>query len=420
MTRWTLPLGLVWLVAALVGGWAIVQRFVVGKELAAYSSYVPWGLWVAMYIYLIGLSAGAFLLSSLVYVFRVKSLDRLGRPALWTALVTMLTALGTIGLDLGHLERAYRVLWTPNFTSMMAWMIWLYSAYFVLLVVELWLAIRAPASTTLRVLATLGIPLAVSFHGGVGALFGVIGAQPGWNSGLYPLIFLVGALASGGALLLLLAVAVVGEGRDATSPGLESLRQAVLGLVLLDSLFVWSELSIGVYSGIPSHSEVYRSILFGPYWYNFWLVHVGLAVVLPIVLLATGKGRPGRMALAGLLVVVGFVGVRLNLVIPDLVLPNMAGFDAAYRDERLRFEYFPSLNEWAVTAGMIAAGVALFFIGWRLLPIRPDASAIVGNGLRAVAGGTELHAPRKERHRGRPVQHGFGTGLFGQNRPRIS
>lgn len=358
-----------WLAAVLVGGWAIAERFLVGKELAAYSSYVPWGLWVAVYIYLIGLSAGAFLLSSLVYVFRVHSLDRLGRPALWAALVTLVTALGTIGLDLGHLERAHRVFVTPNFTSMIAWMIWLYTVYLVLLATELWLAIRAPKSITLCVVAALGVPLAVTFHGGVGALFGVVGAQPAWNSGMYPLLFLVGALTSGGGLLLFVAVAVLGEGRDPAAPALETLRKTLLGLVVLDTLFVWSELSIGVYSGIPSHAEVYRSILFGPYWYVFWFVHLGAAVVLPLVLLITGKHRPARLAAGGLLIAVGFLGVRLNLVIPDLVLPNLVGFGNAYRDGRLQFEYFPSLNEWAVTVGILAVGAAFFQLGLRYLPL---------------------------------------------------
>lgn len=360
-----------WTVVGLVGAWEIGRRFWLGKELANYNSYVPWGLWVAMYIYLVGLSAGAFLLSSLVYVFRVASLERLGKCALWTALVTLVCALGMIGLDLGHLQRAYRVFWTPNFSSMMAWMVWLYTAYFVLLVIELWLAIRDPHSKTLRAAAIAGVPLAVTFHGGVGALFGVIGAQPGWNSGLFPLLFLTGALTSGGALLLFMAVAVMGEGKQSDSPALETLRKTLLGLLALDGLFVWSELSIGSYASIPEHADVYRSILFGPYWYNFWIFQVVVGFLAPILLLSLGRGRPRLLALAGFLTAVAFVGVRLNLVIPDLVLPNLHGFENAYRDQRLRFEYYPSLHEWAVVAGILALGMFGYFLGWRWLPLRP-------------------------------------------------
>ena len=53
-----------------------------------------------------------------------------------------------------------------------------------------------------RILATIGVPVAIMFHGGVGALVGVVAARPLWNSGLFPILFLVSALASGGALLI--------------------------------------------------------------------------------------------------------------------------------------------------------------------------------------------------------------------------
>jgi len=62
-------------VAALVIGLiGLLDRFTSGHTHANYGSYVPWGLWVAGYIYLMGLSAGVFLMSSLVFVFRIKVL----------------------------------------------------------------------------------------------------------------------------------------------------------------------------------------------------------------------------------------------------------------------------------------------------------------------------------------------------------
>ena len=48
-----------------------------------------------------------------------------------------------IGFDLGHLERAYLVIFRPQFHSMMAWMVWLYAAYLILVVAMLWLSLRS-------------------------------------------------------------------------------------------------------------------------------------------------------------------------------------------------------------------------------------------------------------------------------------
>jgi molybdopterin-containing oxidoreductase family membrane subunit len=54
---------IIWLVLLIVGLFGVVQRFTQGHALADYGSYVPWGLWVSAYIWLIGLSARAFFLS---------------------------------------------------------------------------------------------------------------------------------------------------------------------------------------------------------------------------------------------------------------------------------------------------------------------------------------------------------------------
>ena len=180
------------------------------------TDYVPWGLWVASYVYFIGLSAGAFLLSSLVYGFGVKQLKPIGRFSLFTAIVTLFMALLMIASDIGMPSRAIEIYLDPNFGSMMAWLVWLYTAYFLLLLGELFFALRVeyadwkgsassgfkhlvarivllgkeelPALTVkrdasiLKVLALVGIPLAVAYHGGVGSLFATVATQAIWHT----------------------------------------------------------------------------------------------------------------------------------------------------------------------------------------------------------------------------------------------
>ena len=104
---------------AVLGLAAIAYRLHAGLKVTAMTSDVSWGLWVALFIYFVGLSAGAFLLSSLVYVLRVQRLARIGRLALFTAAVTLVMALVCILFDLGHMDRSYEVFTRPNFSSMM-------------------------------------------------------------------------------------------------------------------------------------------------------------------------------------------------------------------------------------------------------------------------------------------------------------
>src|SRR3989304_5862465 len=90
---WLPVAGVIWLGAFILGAIGVFQRLTEGHTLADYGSYVPWGMWVPFYVYLIGLSAGSFLLSALVYVFDVRRMEPVGKLALFTPLVTLFGAL---------------------------------------------------------------------------------------------------------------------------------------------------------------------------------------------------------------------------------------------------------------------------------------------------------------------------------------
>ncbi len=405
---------LVWLIAVIgfgVGLYGMYLRFSTGHRMTDYGSYIPWGLWVAAYIYFIGLSAGSFLLSTLVYVVRVKKLEKIGKLALFTAFGCLIAALISIWLDLGHEFRVTRVLFHPNYQSMMSWMGILYSSYFLLIVVELWIAIRVDLIETartgkggsrgfarllsfgssdtsdaakqadvgkLRVLGTIGVPLAIAFHGGVGALFGVIAARPHWHSGLTPIAFLVGALASGGALLT--AVNYIwgpDTDKEQFNELMKFLGKIVLALVLFDFLLEIAEILVGLYPGVPAESHPLQVMLFGSHWYVFWGIHFGLGVLLPVIILFStavpedkpGKAVAGPIAFACLLVAVTFMAVRLNIVIPGQINPEISGLEYAFSGPGLKFTYMPTVMEWLVSLWVASLGVLFFLLGEKLLPI---------------------------------------------------
>ncbi len=392
---------LIWIVALagfIAGGYGLWDRLANGHVNAAYGSYVPWGLWVAEYTYFIGLSAGAFLLSTLVYVFNVRRLEKVGKLALLMALVTLFAAMFLIFLDLGHPERAWKLMFSTNFSSIMGWMIWLYTAYFILLLVEFWFALRgdlaewgarnalarfltfgrrdtsavalAADRRTLRTLGSIGVPLAIAFHGGVGALFGVLGSRPYWNSGLTPIVFLVGALLSGGALLTFVtALFDPNRGTEEHRDLVLFLGKIVLGLLAFDVLLEWADYSISYYASIPAHVDALRLVLFGPYWWVFWVVHLGFGVIIPAYLLIVGRRSLRNVAAAGFLIAVTFIAVRLNILIPALVTPELGGLEQAFSGPGLTFAYFPSLTEWLLGLWAASLAVLVFLAGLHWLPI---------------------------------------------------
>lgn len=380
-----------WGILAALGLVGVGQRLTQGHLLANYGSYVPWGLWVAAYIYFVGLSAGAFLLSSLVYVFKVKVLEPIGRLALVVAVITLFMALLSIWFDIGHMERFWYVFTRPNFHSMMAWMIWMYTAYFILLIAELLLAFAAPTPSRRRqltILGSLGVPLAIAFHGGVGALFAVVGARPYWHSSLFPILFLSGALTSGGALLLSVvawrwpacAPPSGGAGRpvrDETHRQLvKLLARITLGLLLFDLLLEWAEISVPWWGGMAEHVGGLKLMLFGPFWWVFWIGHLLLGSLVPAWLLIRAPSDPRRAGLAGALIAVLFMSVRLNIVIPGLAVPILPGLEQAVQHPRLTTFYVPSLHEWLVLAGVVAIGILLFGLARRFLKVFGEAQEV--------------------------------------------
>lgn len=354
---------LVWGTLAILGIIGVWQRFTYGHRLTNYGSYVPWGLWVAAYIYFVGLSAGAFLLSSLTYVFKVKALEPIGRLALVISVITLLMALLCIWFDIGHMERFWLVFARPNFHSMMAWMVWLYTAYFLLLIAELFLAFR-PASALrdqwLKILGSLGVPLAIAFHGGVGALFAVVGARVYWHSSLFPILFLSGALTSGGALLLATVAWGWPQSDQRHQNLVRLLSRITLGLLLFDLLLEWAEISIPWWGGLAEHVAGLKLMLFGPFWWVFWITHLLLGSLIPIFLLVRWPANPQRAGVAGALVAILFMSVRLNVVIPGSAVPILPGIEEAVLHPRLTTFYVPSLHEWLVLMFVIAVGILLF------------------------------------------------------------
>jgi molybdopterin-containing oxidoreductase family membrane subunit len=386
-------------VFGLYGWW---ERLVNGIEVVRFGSVVTWGLWVAVYIYFIGLSAGAFLVSSLVYVFKVKRFETIGPAALFTAVVTLLMALLVTWADIGHMERAWHVFAYPNFSSPMAWMLFLYTFYFLIVACELWLVNRVHMARgrrepsvrgrlyrvltafskdeseesaqrdekRVRVLATIGVPVAILFHGGVGALFGVVAARPGWNSGLFPILFLLSALVSGGALLVVVA-SVFQDGWTRNRETVLALGRLVLALLVVDVLFQVAEILVAAYSSVPSHVAPLKLIVGGPYWWVFWIWQIAIGTVVPIVLLSARTRRSAQwVAAAALLIAVGFIGVRLNIVIPVMATEEINGLSAAVDSARLTTHYSPSLSEWALGAGVLGLGLLLFGVGEYFLPRR--------------------------------------------------
>lgn len=360
----------------LAGLWGFYVRFATGHEQAAYGSYVVWGIWMTQYLFFAGLAAGLFFFACFDLLFGWRPLAGLGRLALFAALVSLGAALLNIWLDLGHPLRIWKVYVNPNFGSVMAQITWGYTIFGLVSLAGLVLAARPAANRwLLKPLLIAGLVLAVFLSGGVGALLGVMGARPFWHVGLLPVQFPVFALGSGSAALLIV-VGLFGDREDPRRQGqLRTLALVTLVVQIAKLYFVWADFSQSLYAGVPQNVKAVEMLLYGPYWWAFWVLQVLLGSLIPIAILSVpALTRNGSWAAAsGILVLAGFGVARANIVLPALAVPEIEALAKAFSDPRLQFSYFPSAMEWSVTAGIMGLATLVFLIGLERLPLRATA-----------------------------------------------
>lgn len=340
------------------------------------SNHVAWGLWVAMYIYFLGLSAGGFVMSSLVYGFGIKELERVGKLAVLQALVCMLVGVTFIWIDLGHPWRFFYVLISPNPTSLLSWEAYVYLIYLVILLTELWILWPVQSAEDLperkqkllKTLALVGIPVAIGVHWGTGALFAVVKARPEWNTGATPIAFLMSAAVSGAALLMVLSF-LFDRKSDGHQQTMEYIARLAGGILLFDALLLFSEALVVWYSGVEHEIAAYRHMYFGPYWAVTWGLHAGIGIVVPLMIFLVPQLRrqPGFLPLGAAAAVLGVAGYRLNIVIPAQIEAPFREMVTAYYQVRNIPEYFPSTMEWLASLGVIVGGFWMFWIGWQLI-----------------------------------------------------
>lgn len=355
----------------LAGVWGFVLRFTVGEKGANYGSYVPWGLWVAMYLFFVGIAAGGYMVASLEYLFGIKLFRGTGKVALWGALVTLPIGLLNIAMDLGHIERIWKVYLNPSFGSIMTLMVWGYSLFFIIILVSMWVVIRKPQAKLSKPLFIVGVLLSILLSGGVGALLGVNASRVYWHMSLLPAQFPFFSLASGAALMLLILGWFAPGDDENRNKQIRAFGLIVIAMSFIKLIFLLTDFLLSLYGGVPDSVQAANIVLFGDLWWLFWFIQIGLGTVLPIIVLWLPTiGRKRYLAGAmGLLVLIGIAVARAYIVIPGLLVPEFQGLSAAFQGPQLSNHYLPSLMEWLVVSGGVGIAILAFLLGAERLPL---------------------------------------------------
>ncbi len=318
-------------------------------------SEIQWSILIVLYPYITGLVAGAFIASSLYHVFGKKEIRPVARFALLTALSFLLVATLPLVTHLGRPERGIEIMFTPHLTSAMSGFGYIYSFYLIIVVLEIWLSFREDIVKTAlkshgwkellysslalfsfdisekalhddekfaRKLAIIGIPSAAFLHGYVGFIFGGIKANPWWSTPLMPIIFLMSAIVSGIALLILLYIASMKLRKHAIDHKcLQSLAHYLWIFLILDVTLELLEIISMKYESLEE-IDIINRLLSEKIGFTFYGIQLGLGILVPFILLLVASLMKNRetlkmimISISSVLVVIGVFAMRWNVVI---------------------------------------------------------------------------------------------------------
>jgi len=315
-----------------------------------------WGILIVLYPYLTGLVAGAFILASLVKVFNVKELQPTYRLAMLTAMAFLIVAPLPLLAHLGHPEKAYEILITPNSASAMAMFGFVYAWYLMaVLCLEIWFEYRRDIilwsqketgikkwihkiislfskdisekaihfdKKWVKIITIIGIPSAFLLHGYVGFIFGSVKANPWWSSVLMPIVFLFSAIVSGIAMVLILYMVITPiRGKQLDIVCLDKLASYLFYVMIIDFSLEALDFVHRVYESEES-IKILAYLVSNKLFISLVVIQLFMGMLIPLTMIALIKifKSPSDLKkmvyfISAILVQVGIFSTRWNIVI---------------------------------------------------------------------------------------------------------
>ncbi|MCH8068995.1 MAG: polysulfide reductase NrfD [Candidatus Marinimicrobia bacterium] len=354
---------------------------------------ISWGFYIVNFVFFIGISHAGTLISAILRLSKAEWRRPITRMAeVITAIVLAIGGLHPI-IDLGRPDRMLNLLYYGRLQSPLLWDVTAITCYFTASTVYLFLPM-IPDIARLRdmgvrphwlynflswgwtgtekqkhileraitIMMVMVIPIAVSVHTVISFIFSMT-LQPGWHSTIFGPYFVVGAIFSGIAALLL--VMIIFRKVFHLEGYLKLIHFQFLSTLLLIMSLLWiyftfSEYLTGIYGGEPHEMKTILYKFTGEYWPLFW----GMIIcnfIIPVIILSNKKLKTiTGIAVASSAVVIGMWLERLNIVVPSLANPRL---------HMAHQIYLPSLVEWALFLAGLTAFALAFLLFSKFFPV---------------------------------------------------
>ena len=363
---------------------------------------IGWGFAIVNFVWWIGIGHAGTLISAILLLLRQKWRTSINR----FAEAMTLFAVACAGLfPLIHMGRPWLFYWMtpypnpmwmwPQFRSPLVWDVFAVSTYATVSLL-FWFVGLIPDLATLRdraknraaqtiygilamgwrgsavhwhryemaslLLAGLATPLVVSVHTVVSFDFAV--AQvPGWHSTIFPPYFVAGAIYSGFAMVMTLAIPIrkfYNLEDFITMRHLGNMAKVMLATGLIVAYGYMMETFMAFYSGNPSEKFAIVNRMTGPYAFFYWMLIVCNIAIPQLLWSSRVRSSVPMLFIISLVVNVGMWLERFVIVVISLhrdFLPSSWGM------------YYPTRWDWATYVGTIGLFLTLLFLFLRFLPM---------------------------------------------------
>ena len=390
------------LLALLLTGLAMwVWQFTEGLGITGMNRPVYWGVYITNFVFFIGLAHSGTFISAILRIAGQSWRAPLTRAAEAITLFSLPFGAGSIIIDMGHPERLFNLLFFGRYQSPIMWDVAAVSLYMLSSIVFFYLSLipdiaiardrltdiprwqhrmyeilalgwnHSPEQyhrleKVLDGMAVFMTMLVVTVHTVVSWLFGMT-VQPGWHTALIGPFFLLGAILSGTAavVIALALLRKVYKLEKVLHIGLfNSLRKLLITFVLgWLYMMIAEHLTIG-YSSMHEEMVVLTDKFSGTYAWVFWGMAVLVFGIPLLVFLFKGKNNVGWMVFACVLINIGMWMERYIVIIPTEVSPRMLHVMG-------QGSYLPALPEILITVACFSGLILLYAVFTRFFPIVP-------------------------------------------------
>ena len=351
---------LVVLAAVGIGAW--VWQLMNGLTVTGMSNGVSWGAYITMFMFFVGLSAGGLIVASSASVFHIKAFKKVALPAIILSTVCICLAGMFVLIDLGGIQRVWRIVTGPNLASPLVWDMAVITLYLIINILYLYF-MRKGAERAVTIVSRFALPTAVLVHSVTAWIFGLQIAKEGWFTAILAPIFVASAMDSGLALLLIVLAVLNGTGRFETPKELfASLAGLLATCIAIDAYFIGCELLTMGYPG-ASGAETLAIMTSGATAPFFWFEVIG-GLLIPFLVLVFAKNRQktGLVVGASVLVVLGVLCKRIWLLLTSFATLNIEGAPGVMGADgwSMLGLYAPTLVEIAIVVVVISVGALGF------------------------------------------------------------